>query len=1575
MRAWGIGPRILLKTAGYAAAIRGYDFCVQAENGSCQLLSVSVIIYFTIPFLEEGEYSFWIWKGRKKMLVYSRMLSTALAASMLFPGTIAPGGMAQRRVESAPVPLAERVDADTGQTGQTGQIEAVLRLDFDQSQEILQKRGAKAVLTDSRGNEVETVLLGDYAEPDAASRTELRRRLGNHGVQLIDLLFEDLEPGRYTLTLSGEGYRTFEQELDVTDYSQYIALGTGDRSFTLGNLTDEGESRNEVDANDLAAITKALLRAELTPEEVERYDLNGDGSVDVIDLAYVHHCVGIPEDQTAEPVGAAPVAPPSGTVIPADGDTQINTGDPSITIAELMDRDAITTLSRSDGTQIDSDHPVSAEIDFTDGGRTDGVEMSVLSILTSDLENDSGQSGAIRDAVVTVTYDDNGSEKVEEISVSNQVPEEVRLLGGLQTIVIQLGRRVAVKKVTITVTRTDDNTYASVAAIEFLRDIVPENPLSPNVAVRSLTAEPGNAQAVLKWSALPNISGYEIRYYKQAEGPEKSKTLPVVTVTTVEVSGLDNGELYVFEVTPVELNDAGAISWRGSTREVSAAPQTTKRPNKVNMVKVSAGDGKLDLSWKQVKDAESYLVTYSTDPDMANPQTISGIADPRASITGLENGTTYYLYVEAVNRIGKGERSNLVEGTPQAVVYEMPEGIPTKGLLDKGKIKSIRLLDSSNVAPGYDPPFDVKYLIDGDYKTHWTTKNWWSNEHVEVEFTEPVGLSAAIWTPRLDGEYAKWLSRYAVKVWTDEAHGGWQGKRIVPDAEHGGDDSYALGGSSPNWPAVRNSPGTTKFAVLPFGPLEGVTKIQVGVEQVGYNAISLSELMFMEYDPATDIPTRIEGLFEGPAFTSLRPGVDQAQIDELRTLLQAQSEYCLYPEAHEDELRLAEELLNNGTSKGVVLEGLHSLTAPGGSSLQPLGVSANAGQSITVYADIPEGETVTLYATQVNAEASAWRSSLGSVANGRTVLTIPQISSKQGEKGGSLYYTYSGSRPEDITLHIRRATDIPTLDVVGLSEGERQTAIAAYLDEVAEYRSTLSNQSVDHPKNVTEISTPSVLLSIPLTAVPREADVQLLENDILAWEQIMDICKTTQGMETAGGQNTFAVRQNVRCMQMFEGAFMYAAGSHIGIGAGSCTGMVTGAPVTDGSPGSLFGWGIAHEIGHNMDKLGKAEITNNIYAIMVQTFDAGDNIRTSRLEASGKYPAVFTKTAQQYQGASNDVFVQLGMYWQLHLAYDGGSGDARGPMDFYHRFFQLWKEDARFGAGSAYTYDEKVAVAASETAGTNLTEFFTRWGMELGEAARAEMSKYPEETRAIWYLNDQSRRERLKGSPGASGTLTATAQPQANSSDVVLTIDPSGISGSVQGYEIRREGRSIDFVTPGQSGTFTYTDRIGAANHKAFAYEVAAYDLLGQEVCAVKTVPPQIRIAYDHMVPAEAYETSAENGVVTFTAKTDVMQVSGVKLEGYSNADAEITVTVTDAEGNSYTAREGMVENQSVDDKTSFITYLQNPNAQDQDDTRIWTYDAKRVTVTLPDGVPAEKVGLVSYPGDDVAFLEGGATD
>ena len=191
---------------------------------------------------------------------------------------------------------------------------------------------------------------------------------------------------------------------------------------------------------------------------------------------------------------------------------------------------------------------------------------------------------------------------------------------------------------------------------------------------------------------------------------------------------------------------------------------------------------------------------------------------------------------------------------------------------------------------------------------------------------------------------------------------------------------------------------------------------------------------------------------------------------------------------------------------------------------------------------------------------------MGTLVNGRNVLKVPQLSSKSGvDHGGSLYFTYSGTNPEGISLHVRRAIDIPALDLSDwykMDEAARRDTIGSYIDELDTYLGgiTIANDTGDY-RNVTEITTPVMLLSLPAKAVQKalggatpEQKIETLYDNVLAWEDIMHICKTTQGINNTYGKNDMTSRQNIRCMQMFAGAFMYAAGSHIGGNSGTDSG-------------------------------------------------------------------------------------------------------------------------------------------------------------------------------------------------------------------------------------------------------------------------------------------------------------------------------------------------------------------------------------------------------------------------------------
>ncbi len=1464
------------------------------------------------------------------MRIKQRVLSLLLAGALLVPG----------------LPAAEAAwgGADLGG------ISATVRVDWPQTLEALRDRRVRAELY-QEGRSLGTLDLteedgradlGGYPAAVALRNQDGGELGGGRWPGYLDMSVSGLPQGNYTLEFTGDGYADCRQELTIDRYSQHVTLGTADASFTLGDVDGDGR----VNSRDREELAESLGSAGC--RDLERYDLNGDGVVDVYDLAIVsrnRNAEGRPEVRDTNLL-----APPVEEVRLGEG--------ASLSSGILED------LFRNNGQTVTlSGMPLELAVSLAEP-----VEMEEIRIVSPEGPE------AMREGSVAVTYEDGSG---ETIPFDLSLPEGIRAIGpveGSSVVKISLGRRVAVKEIVITVTRTEGGDYTTVESIQFLREIIPERPSAAGSVVRNLTAAAGSEKVSLRWSEVPNVSGYRVDYWLQ-DGSASRRSLRV-DVPRAEVTGLENLKTYLFTVTPVD----GA--WEGTACDpVSATPQPARAPSAPDMVSVSSLDSALSVGWKAAENATFYEVYYKAEDESGYRQWGGRLSNTSTVITDLTNDVTYSIYIQAGNSMGVSGPSRTALGTPSAVDYSRPEGIPAEGILEGADVERVWLADPRNVSPTAYPaskPFQPEYMNDGDFSTHWTSHaygdgNWWNNKQVLASFSRPVDLSSVIWVPRLDGSYPNNLRLYTVTVWRQGDNLNGPGTLVSPNPLQGGSAS-----DHNTWLSVGNNPAVTKFAVLPFEPVTDVVKIAVTIEQTAYTAVSLSELMFMEYDPARCLPDNIAALFSGELRTVLRPGVTQADIQALRQRLESgERNYYMNLDTLADELDLAEELLRSGTSSGVVQSGVQSRSAgadakyqQGGSDLQPLGVAAGAGQELTIYASgIPAGQKLTVYASQFNAEASAWRAEIGALSNGRNVLTVPQIGSQNTPRGGSLYLTYGGANPEGIRLHIRRGTDIPVLELAdwhAWNDGQRRTELGRYVDELEAYAAGLAGDAQTNFRNVTEISTPTMLLSLPAAAVQsgagrsRAERIETLYQTVLAWEDVMHICKTTQGIDKTYAQNDMRTRQNIRCMQMFAGAFMYAAGNHIGIGYGSCAGMVCGKPISSmgasDTANRLFGWGIAHEIGHNMDKLGKAEITNNLYALMVQTYDGKQNTLASRLEKSGKYPGIFTKTAQGLPGDSNDVFVQLGLYWQLHLAYDGGDK----PMDFYNRFFKAWKAGTYFGGET--NYQDRVARTASAVANRNLTEFFTRWGMTLSDGTKAALAKLPEETRALWYLSDQSRRDRLAGVSQGQGTVSLTAALEGEKA-VKLTITSSVTQGKVQGYEILRNGVPIAFTTEA-----VYTDTIGSANHRTFAYSVRAYDTLGNRIAEASA--PELRIAYDKTVPADAYDISRNGTTVTFTMKEET-PVSGLKLTGVP-ASGKFTVTVTDKDGKTTTARSGDFGqgNQAVDDKSSYLTYFQKPGAEAAD-TRIWTYDAKTVVVTgVPENVAPQ---LISYAGDDVAFLENGA--
>ncbi|MDQ1424280.1 MAG: hypothetical protein QOD72_1778, partial [Acidimicrobiaceae bacterium] len=158
-------------------------------------------------------------------------------------------------------------------------------------------------------------------------------------------------------------------------------------------------------------------------------------------------------------------------------------------------------------------------------------------------------------------------------------------------------------------------------------------------------------------STVSPITGYD---YRLDNGPWLSAA---VAANRVTISGLNNGQTYAVEIrarNAIGASVPSAPPSSGAPRDVAMAPS--------DVVAVGA-PGSVALSWGApdtngaaitdyvVQTATSFAGPYTTFSDAVSASTA-------ATVTGLTNGTTYFLRVAAVNAVGTGGFSTPVSATP-----------------------------------------------------------------------------------------------------------------------------------------------------------------------------------------------------------------------------------------------------------------------------------------------------------------------------------------------------------------------------------------------------------------------------------------------------------------------------------------------------------------------------------------------------------------------------------------------------------------------------------------------------------------------------------------------------------------------------------------------------------------------------------------------------------------------------------------------------------------------------------------------------------------------------------------------
>jgi len=185
--------------------------------------------------------------------------------------------------------------------------------------------------------------------------------------------------------------------------------------------------------------------------------------------------------------------------------------------------------------------------------------------------------------------------------------------------------------------------------------VLPQTPAVPTVIS-------GNRALDLHWPPTEGAFVYEVWIGVTNNPASTEKHGADVSDTSVTLTGLVNGTTYYIWVKAknnIGISDFSPLA--SGTPTAFAAPPST--PTAAPMV--TAGSEQLAVSWQAVEGAAVYEIWTGT-ANNSNTATKRGgdVSDLSAVITGLTNGTTYYVWIKAKNSVGTSSFSPVVSGTP-----------------------------------------------------------------------------------------------------------------------------------------------------------------------------------------------------------------------------------------------------------------------------------------------------------------------------------------------------------------------------------------------------------------------------------------------------------------------------------------------------------------------------------------------------------------------------------------------------------------------------------------------------------------------------------------------------------------------------------------------------------------------------------------------------------------------------------------------------------------------------------------------------------------------------------------------
>lgn len=793
----------------------------------------------------------------------------------------------------------------------------------------------------------------------------------NQDINFYHIILNNLEKGIYDVEISGGGYSTVTESVEINSYSQRVSFASSESkiqvasennakdfnyngSFLVGDINDD-KVVDQKDYDDM--LNKMGVNISAKNSHDNNYDLNKDGKIDIADLTYINENMDKHQQNPTHTPTDAIIDPENVEIVVPEG-TQ---GNP---------KDLLKDNTETVKVPVSAENPAQIAIDLTNNNQTlrnnESVTMEQV-VIKAATEDDLPSNGSI--------VLGEGTDAIEVPISSNNT---IRTRNGESEIVIDLGSQIAVKKITINVNGNRGNkTISEIAKVEFLNDVYKEIP-KPDMNIPHIQTVETNtdlhAEGIdITWEPQPNVTSYKVRYQKIKEKKDGEPALdgngkPIIEwtkelqVNEAKLHILDksikpydlirvsvqavNGEWEsgYADSTKISESDKGFVGEpldgiadnvdnsynptdgyygennapkdKGTISEIRVIPRGL--PQKPINMKTTSGFRSGTISWPEHKRAKEFDVYYrkmGTD--------IWHKANDENRIVTIENNKV--VEESRSSKRVKGS-SFMLKDLADDTTYEVK--MTATNHFGTSELSEGFLLNTRSVIPPNSTNYKLMNRPVGTNKASENIqsveyKNWDKSIHGEAgpdEFAIVDGDYVTSWTasgtspgnnsPIVTFKEATKLDTVVYITRLDGSYAGGHPNYVTVKYDDGSGEMKQVDGVS----LERKREDGNEYATLTFKEPITVKRIQVQLNtHPSYiDKTSFSELKFYNFD---SLERDIKDLFADDVRITLKDNVTQEMLDELtkraNTMDTANKEYHPKRKILIEELKIAQQLLDD----------------------------------------------------------------------------------------------------------------------------------------------------------------------------------------------------------------------------------------------------------------------------------------------------------------------------------------------------------------------------------------------------------------------------------------------------------------------------------------------------------------------------------------------------------------------------------------------------------------------------------------------------------------------------------------